>query len=400
MSTADEDAPSQSEGKDTVKSSTDSYAVPQEKEAKSRRQGELTERMASPSSAEAARTLLDLPEEAPTTSVPAGPTPSAPPTASKVVGNAVEENGVDSQDKVMVLKETVVATVAGMDEEVVDAVPSSLPKRSSSLGESGANGRADGGLARLSSGDHKPPLPATCTSSRRDSEQPMNAAQVNTQVVEDGQGPVEESHQPGEAGKLPDVRQLDQDLDLAQSLFTGNESLQGLTGSSRSEGLATGAKRRKGGVPRRVPQEQDGVQTSVEESKKESVQGVDKDGAISAGGEALEEDLGTASVKTKMKEQNECQSTPQVTEMTGNNTPASPFGNKNAGANTIPSITQILKAISYNNSVTQDKQDVLVLFKASRYVFKTLMSKVLSCQRSSLNSETLGCHNLSARNSF
>jgi hypothetical protein len=57
--------------------------------------------------------------------------------------------------------------------------------------------------------------------------------------------------------------------------------------------------------------------------------------------------------------------------------PSNPPGSEGIGKHTLswdgtikvtspPFVTQILKAISYSNSVTDDKQDVVVLFKASR----------------------------------
>jgi hypothetical protein len=361
ISIVDEDGPSHSEGKDTVKSSTDSYAVPAEKEAKVRRQDGVTVRMASPSSAEAARTLLDLPDEPPTTSKPPTENPAATPEASKVLEDitpvcAREENGADSPGKAMVVtKEMVVAgPVVETDVKMVDPAPVTCPKKCSSQGVTLTNGRPDGAVTRLSYIDnHRLPLPSSRTSSRRENEKSKTLAIVSAEGLVNW-GTTEEKRL-SEAFKVPDVLHMDEELE-ARNIGLTKDSVQG----SKSEGVATGAKKRKGGVPRRVPPEQDGVQTSMEDIKKEITQGPEGTDPV------------TAIVKSITPEKKEYLPVIQDT-LSGKMTAIVPVKEVDTSVARIPPITQILKAISYSNNVTQDKHDVSVLFKASRVVFSLMV---------------------------
>ncbi|KAG0567841.1 hypothetical protein KC19_7G165900 [Ceratodon purpureus] len=356
ISTADEDAPSQSEGKDTVKSSTDSYAVPQEKEGKTRHK--LTERTASPSSAEAARTLLDLPDEAPTTSKLA---PQL--EGNKVIGNVVpgEENGADSFGKAVVMYETPPITrVNGAEDGVVDGVPSTDTKN---LGLSGVNGWAEASIGRLTYGDNnKPPLPSSRMVAKRENELLKTPVVTPVAAAQEGRCPTEEKPQ-SKPVKVVESGHSDEEMDT-KNLNLVHDTVQGVTGSSKSEGGPIGSKRRKGAVPRRVPQEQDGVQTSLEDVKKELGQGLDD--YHTTADKVSGKELAAAASRIIPSADKDCQSALQDS-LSGKamSTPL-PAEKKEIEALEKPVITQILKAISYSNSVTHDKQEVVVLFKASR----------------------------------
>lgn len=270
ISNADDDAPSQSEGIDTLKSSTDSYAVPQEKEWEIRCQTGLIDGTASPS-AEAARTLLDLPDEP--------PRPSkfvANPEVSMVVGKSLpgETNKTDAFGNSMVIYETFPTKEGNRTEGgVVDGLPSTDTR---DLGPSGMNCWAEAPVARLPYGDsNKPPLPASRMFSKREngSHKPAIMAQPVATLKED-RDLIEEKllSQPAQQVKSG---QSDEEMDT-KSLYLVHDAVQGVTGSSKSEGGPIGSKRRKGAVPRRVPQDQDGVQASFEDVKKEIGQGLEE----------------------------------------------------------------------------------------------------------------------------
>ena len=369
ISTADDDAPSQSEGKDTVKSSTDSYAVPQEKEGKTRHK--LAERTASPSSAEAARTLLDLPDETPTTSKLA-----ANLEGNKVIGNAVpgEENGADSFGKAVVIYETPPITkVNGAEDGVVDGVPSTDAKN---LGLSGVNGWADPPIARLTYGDNnKPPLPASRMVTKRENE-PLKIPVVTPIAAAREARCLTEEKLLSKPVKRVDSGHLDEEMDT-KNLNLVHDTVQGVTGSSKSEGGPVGSKRRKGAVPRRVPQEQDGMQTSLEDVKKEFGQGLDE--YHTTADKVSGKELATAASRVIPSADKDCQSALQDSLSGKAMSTLPPPEKKEIEVLEKPVITQILKAISYSNSVTHDKQEVVVLFKASRLVLIPLLCSAMFC---------------------
>lgn len=369
ISTADEDAPSQSEGKDTVKSSTDSYAVPQEKEGKIRHK--LTERTASPSSTEAARTLLDLPDEAPTTSKLA-----ANLEGKKVLESAEpgEENGADSFGKAVVIYETQpIPKVNGTEDGVVDGIPSTDTKN---LGLSGVNGWAEAPVERLTYGEnHKPPLPASHMVTKRESDSLKTPVVTPIAAAQEGRCLTEEKPL-SKPAKVPESGHSDEEMDT-KNLNLVHDTVQGVTGSSKSEGGPVGSKRRKGAVPRRVPQEQDGGQTSLEDVKKELGQGLDEYHTTAA--KVSGKDLATAASRVIPSADKDCQSALQDSLSGKAMSTPPPAEKKEIEALEKPVITQILKAISYSNSVTHDKQEVVVLFKASRLVLIPLLCYAVFC---------------------
>uniref|UniRef100_A0A7I4ESS0 Chromo domain-containing protein n=1 Tax=Physcomitrium patens TaxID=3218 RepID=A0A7I4ESS0_PHYPA len=364
MSNADEDAPSQSEGKDTVKSSTDSYAVPEEKERKTRHQAGLTERTASPS-AEAARTLLDLPDEAPTTSKLA-----ATPEVSKVIGDIVagEENGADSLGRAVVIYETPrAAEVVEPDGGVVDGIPSVDTK---SLGLNGTNSWADAAVPRFAYDDNtKFPSSMSQLITTRENEVLENKIGAHPAVADESRGLTEEK-QLSKAVKLVEFGHSDEEMDI-RNLGLVHDTVQGVTGSSKSEGGPVGSKRRKGAVPRRVPQDQDGVQTSLEDIKRELGQGLEE--YHTTADKVSGRELATVARKDIPPEHKECQSAFQDNLSRKALSTPPPVEKKEIGALTTPVITHILKAISYSNSITHEKQEVLVQFKASRFVLSFLL---------------------------
>lgn len=368
ISTADEAAPSQSEGKDTIKSSSDSYAVPQEKKWKARHQVGLTERTASPS-AEAARTLLDLPEEAPTSSKLA-----AKPEVSKVIRKVVsgEENSADSFGKV-VYKIPPTTEGNGTEIGVVDGVPSIDTKN---LDLSGVNGWADASVARLTYGDHnKPPLPASRIFTKRDNETLKAIMTHPVAAAQEGRGLIEEKPL-SQSVKRVETGHLDEEMDT-KNFNLVHDTIQGVTGSSKSEGGPVGSKRRKGAVPRRVPQEQDGVQTSLEDIKKEFGQVLEE--YHTTADKVSGKELVTVPSSVIPSEHKDCQSVLQDS-LSGKAMSTLPHAErKEVEALTEPVITQILKAVSYSNSVTHDKQEVVVLFKASRSVLGSLICYAIFC---------------------
>lgn len=158
-------------------------------------------------------------------------------------------------------------------------------------------------------------------------------------------------------------RHLDEELEI-ENIILVHDPIHGVTGSSKSEGVPVGSKRRKGAVPRRVPQEQDGVRTSLEDVKKEI-------------GHGHEDYLTTADIfsgkevvalpcRVIPSEHKDCLSVLQGSLSGKAMSSLPPEEKKENEAPAEPAITQILKAISYSNSVTHDKQEVVVLFKASR----------------------------------
>jgi len=354
---ADEALRSQNEGKDTVKSSTDSYAVPREKEGKLRHQAGLAERTASPS-AVAARTLLDLPDEAPTSSkLPANA------AVRKVIKKVMPEveNRANSFGKMGVVYKVPPTTEGnGTEGGVVDAVPSIDTKN---LDFSGMNGWADAPVARLTYGDNnKPPLPASRMLTKR--ENGTLKAIMTHAAPQEGRGLTEEIPF-SQSVKWVETGHSDEEMDM-KNLNLVHDTIQGVTGSSKSEGGPVGSKRRKGAVPRRVPQEQDGVQTSLEDIKKEFGQGFEEHHTIAdkVSGKEVITPLG----KVISSEHKDCQSVLQDS-LSGKAMSTLPSAEKKEIEDlTEPVITHILKAISYSNSVTHDKQEVVVLFKASRLV--------------------------------
>lgn len=356
LSAADEDVPSQSEAKDTVKSSTDSYALPEVKDGKARHKARLNERTASPS-AEAARTLLDLPEEAPASSDLA-PNPEDLKVIRKVVCG--EENLADSFGKLGVYKFPATKEGKGTQCRVLDGVPSVDTKN---LDSSELNVWADAPVARLVCGvNHKPPLPTSRMFTKRDVETLKGIMAHPIAAPQEGRGLTGDkslSH----SLRWVESRHLDEELEI-ENIILVHDPIHGVTGSSKSEGGPVGSKRRKGAVPRRVPQEQDGVQTSLEDVKKEI-------------GHGHEDYLTTADILSGKEvvalpcrvipsEHKDCLSVLQGSLSGKAMSSLPPEEKKENETLAEPAITQILKAISYSNSVTHDKQEVVVLFKASR----------------------------------
>jgi len=369
VSTADEDVPSVSGGDETVKSSTDSYAVPQEKEGKSRQRHILAGRMTSPTSAEAARTLLDLPEEAPTNSLPAPSSDPAAPGTSTVAGNGHPngENGVESQGKNANLEETTpLARAQERVEEIIGEATGIGLKECSSQMVRGANVLADEAMARLYAERSDRPIVPTSEASSGREQANIPATPAIAFAVPDGHRPMDATEQPGEAGGLVEMRHSDDELDVKNTV-TGNEPIQG---SSRSEGLAVGSKKRKIAAPRRViqPQEPEDAQFTLDASK-EGGQTVEKEVATQTAEGTPGQKLGTTKRKNETSNHRESPSNPPGSEGIGKHTPS---WDGTIKVMSPPFVTQILKAISYSNSVTDDKQDVVVLFKASRFPCLTI----------------------------
>jgi hypothetical protein len=353
-------------GDETVKSSTDSYAVPQEKEGKSRRRGVLAGRVASPTSAEAARTLLDLPEEAPTNSLPAPSSDPAAPGTSIVAGNGHPdvENGVESQGKDAILKETAtVATARERDQEMFGTGPGVGLKNCGSQVVSGATALADEARALPYAAKSDGPFVPSSEVSSRSEQANIPAIATNVTMTPNSQQLVDETEQPGELGGVVETRHSDDELEMRNGV-TANETIQG---SSRSEGLAVGSKKRKIAAPRRViqPQEPEDVQMATDGGIKEGGQTMEKEVSTHDGKETSGQELGTTNLRNETPNHREYQSNPPGSEGVGKPPPS---WEGNTGAANPPFITQILKAISYSNSVTDDKQDVVVLFKASRFI--------------------------------
>ncbi|CAK9259132.1 unnamed protein product [Sphagnum jensenii] len=245
--------------------------------------------------------------------------PAAPGT-SIVAGNGHPdgENGVESQGKDAILKETAtVANARERDQEMIGTGPGVGLKNCGSQVVSGATALADEARA----------LPYAAKR---------------------------------ELGGVVETRHSDDELEMRNGV-TANETIQG---SSRSEGLAVGSKKRKIAAPRRViqPQEPEDVQMAPD-GIKEGGQTMEKEISTHDGKETSGQQLGTTNLRNETPNHREYQSNPPGSEGVGKPPPS---WEGNTGVANPPFITQILKAISYSNSVTDDKQDVVVLFKASR----------------------------------
>jgi hypothetical protein len=308
--------------------------------------------------------LLDLPDEAPTTSKLA-----AKLEGNKVIGNAVpgEENGADSFGKAVVIYETPPITKAnGAEDGVVDGVPNTDAK---TLALSGVNGwAAEAPIARLTYGDNnKPPLPASRMVAK---SEPLKTPVVTpVAAAQEGRCLTEEK-------PLSKSGHSDEEMDT-KNLNLVHDTVQGVTGSSKSEGGPVGSKRRKGAVPRRVPQEQDGVQTSLEDVKRELGQGLDE--YHTTADKVSGKELAAAASRIIPSADKDCQSALQDSLSGKAMSTPPPAEKKEIEALEKPVITQILKAISYSNSVTHDKQEVVVLFKASRLVLNPLLCNAMFC---------------------
>jgi hypothetical protein len=325
--------------------------------------------MTSPTSAEAARTLLDLPEEAPTNSLPAPSSDPAAPGTSTVAGNGHPngENGVESQGKNANLEETTpLARAQERVEEIIGEAPGIGLKKCSSQMVGGANVLADDAMARLYAERSDRPIVPTSEASSRREQANIPATPASAFAVADGHRPIDATEQPGEAGGLVEMRHSDDELDVKNTV-TGNEPIQG---SSRSEGLAVGSKKRKIAAPRRViqPQEPEDAQLTLDGSK-EGGQTVEKEVATQTAEGTPGQKLGTTKRKNETSNHRESPSNPPGSEGIGKHTLS---WDGNIKVTSPPFVTQILKAISYSNSVTDDKQDVVVLFKASRFPCLTI----------------------------
>ncbi|CAK9861554.1 unnamed protein product [Sphagnum jensenii] len=204
-----------------------------------------------------------------------------------------------------------------------------------------------------------PFVPSTEVSSRREQAN-IPAIATNVTMTPNSQQLVDETEQPGELGGVVETRHSDDELEMRNGV-TANETIQG---SSRSEGLAVGSKKRKIAAPRRViqPQEPEDVQMAPD-GIKEGGQTMEKEVSTHDGKETSGQQLGTTNLRNETPNHREYQSNPPGSEGVGKPPPS---WEGNTGVANPPFITQILKAISYSNSVTDDKQDVVVLFKASR----------------------------------
>jgi hypothetical protein len=96
---------------------------------------------------------------------------------------------------------------------------------------------------------------------------------------------------------------------------------------------------------------------------KEGGQTVEKEVATQTAKGTPGHELGSNDFRNKPLNSREFPSNPPGSELVGKFPP--PWDG-NIGVASPPLITQILKAISYSNSIADDKQDVVVLFKASR----------------------------------
>ncbi|CAK9882282.1 unnamed protein product [Sphagnum jensenii] len=233
-------------------------------------------------------------------------------------------------------------------------------KKCSSQMVRGANVVADEAMARVYAERSDRPIVPTSEASSRREQANIPATPASAFAVPDGHRPIDAIEQPGEAGGLVEMRHSDDELDVKNTV-TGNEPIQG---SSRSEGLAVGSKKRKIAAPRRViqPQEPEDAQLALDASK-EGGQTVEKEVATQTAEGTPGQKLGTTKRKNETSNHRESPSNPPGSEGIGKHTLS---WDGTIKVTSPPFITQILKAISYSNSVTDDKQDVVVLFKASR----------------------------------
>ncbi|KAH8958772.1 hypothetical protein BDL97_06G044500 [Sphagnum fallax] len=353
-STANDIVPSVSGGDETLKSSTDSYAVPQEKESKSRWNGTSAGRVTNPTLADAAKTLLDLPEDTPTNSLPSSSSDPAAPGTSKVAGNGCsdEEKQVESHGKKPTHEKT--ASVASALIGAADGI--GLKKLNSQVVNE-ANALADEAMPRPYT--EKSERPSSEASNRREQTN-THAIATNGTTLPSSLHMMYETEEQGEAGGVVETWYSDDELDTRIAVM-GNETIQS---SSRSGGLAAGSKKRKiaAGGQAIQTQEIESVQMALDDCK-EGGQTVEKEVATQTAKGTPGHELGSTDFRNKTLNSRQFPSNPPGSELVGKFPP--PWDG-NIGVASPPLITQILKAISYSNSITDDKQDVVVLFKASR----------------------------------
>ncbi|CAK9229645.1 unnamed protein product, partial [Sphagnum troendelagicum] len=353
-STANDIVPSVSGGDETLKSSTDSYAVPREKESKSRWNGTSAGRVTNPTLADAAKTLLDLPEDTPTNSLPSSSSDPAAPGTSKVAGNGCsdEEKRAESHGKKATHEET-----ASVASALIGAAHGIGLKKLNSQVVNEANALADEAMPRPYT--EKSERPSSEASNRREQTN-THAIATNGTTLPSSLHVMHETEERGEAGGVVETWYSDDELDTRIAVM-GNETIQS---SSRSGGLAAGSKKRKiaAGGQAIQPQEIEIVQMALDDCK-EGGQTVEKEVATQTAKGTPGHELGSTDFRNKTLNSREFPSNPPGSELVGKFPP--PWDG-NIGVASPPLITQILKAISYSNSITDDKQDVVVLFKASR----------------------------------
>ncbi len=353
-STANDIVPSVSGGDETLKSSTDSYAVPQEKESKSRWNGTSAGRVTNPTLADAAKTLLDLPEDTPTNSLPSSSSDPAAPGTSKVAGNGCsdEEKQVESHGKKPTHEKT-----ASVASALIGAAHGIGLKKLNSQVVNEANALADEAMPRPYT--EKSERPSSEASNRREQTN-THAIATNGTTLPSSLHMMYETEERGEAGGVVETWYSDDELDTRIAVM-GNETIQS---SSRSGGLAAGSKKRKiaAGGQAIQTQEIESVQMALDDCK-EGGQTVEKEVATQTAKGTPGHELGSTDFRNKTLNSRQFPSNPPGSELVGKFPP--PWDG-NIGVASPPLITQILKAISYSNSITDDKQDVVVLFKASR----------------------------------